>query len=380
MKKTVIHIIDNLSRGGAETMLVTVVKQLPEYNNIIVTLTNENDFGNGVQCSKRYCLNMHSPLQVPFAALRLKKIIRENNAAIVHSHLFWSTVVARLATPKRIPLITTIHAFVSTSIEYRPWRMRIIEKLTYKIRKSTIVAVAKGALTEYFQFINVKPHNACHLYTFVDTAVFKGAAVKEKSDTFRLVTVGNLKAQKNHRFLLEAFKKLKDENIHLDIYGKGPLQEELQKTIDEHQLNITLKGQVTNIQEEIDRYDLFIMSSLYEGFALSVLEAMAMGMPSLLSDISSFKEQCEDTAAYYKLNDEKDFIMQLLSLKNNRQQLTFLARNSRKRALCNYTLQQHLQGLKSIYSNALCGQQPVLPGFFEKINYFFKNKPKHQVA
>ena len=274
--------------------------------------------------------------------------------------------MARVGVPKSIPLITTIHAFVASSIEYKPWRMRLIEKLTYKIRKSTIVAVAKGALEEYFSFIDVKPHNACHLYTFVDTNIFKGASEKTNSEIFRIVTVGNLKEQKNHRFLLEAFKELKNKNICLDIYGKGPLQEELQQTINEHGLNVTLKGQVTNIQEQIGKYDLFVMSSLYEGFALSVLEAMALGIPTLLTDITSFKEQCDDTAAYYKLNCKNDFIIQLLSLKNNRQQLTFLGRNCRTRALENYTLQKHMAGLKAIYSNALAEVQPVLKLSFAK--------------
>lgn len=367
MKKTILHIIDNLGRGGAETMLITVLKQLPEFNNIVVTLSPDNEFGDELHCDKLFCIDMRSPLQAPLAAIRLRRIIKENHVSIVHSHLFWSTVVARLAVPKQVPLVTTIHAFVASSIEYRPWHMKMIEKLTYKIRKSKIVAVAKGALEEYFSFIEVEPHNACYLYTFVDTSVFKGASEKPPSETFRIVTVGNLKGQKDHRFLLEAFKELKEENIHLDIYGKGPLQQELQKTIDEHQLNVTLKGQVTNIQEQIGRYDLFVMSSLYEGFALSVLEAMALGMPTLLTDIASFKEQCDDTAAYYKLGNKNDFLIQLHSLKNNRQQLAFLSRNCRKRALENYTLQKHLQGLKAIYSDALTeAQQPALALSFAK--------------
>jgi len=366
MKKTILHIIDNLGRGGAETMLVTVVKQLPEYNNIIVTLKPENEFGNELDHDGMYCVHMNSPLQVPMAAIKLRRIIKENNVSIVHSHLFWSTVVARMGVPKNIPLITTIHAFVTSSIEYKPWHMRLIEKLTYRIRKSTIVAVAKGALEEYFSFIDVKPHNACHLYTFVDTSIFKGGPVKTSSEKFRVVTVGNLKEQKNHRFLLEAFKELKNENIELDIYGKGPLQAELQQTIDENNLKVSLKGQVTNIQEEIGKYDLFIMSSLYEGFALSVLEAMALGIPTLLTDIPSFKEQCGDTAAYYKLNCTHDFIMQLLSLKNNQQQLTFLGRNCRKRALDNFTLQKHMAGLKAIYSNTLAEIQPAVKLSFAK--------------
>ncbi len=368
MKKTILHIIDNLGRGGAETMLVTVVKQLSEYNNIIVTLYPENEFGDEVSCDKLYCLNLRSKLLTPLAALQLRKIISDNQVSIVHSHLFWSTLVARMAVPKNIPLITTIHAFVASSIEYHPWRMKMMEKLTYRIRKSTIVAVAKGALEEYFSFINVKPHRAYHLYTFVDTAVFNETAAIDKSEkaAFRLISVGNLKEQKNHRFLLEAFKELTNENITLDIYGKGPLQKELQQTIDEHHLKVTLKGQVKNIQHRISAYDLFVMPSLYEGFALSVLEAMALGMPTLVTDISSFKEQCEDTATYFRLNDKNDFLLKLQGLKNNRQQLQFLSIACKKRVLENYTLQKHMNGLTAIYRDALAEWQPKMALAFAK--------------
>ena len=348
-------------------MLVTVIKNLGEYNNIIVTLTPENEFEGELMHDGMFCLNMKTRLQLPLAAVKLRKIINENNVDIVHSHLYWSTVVARLGVPAKIPLITTIHSFVTSAFDYKPMHMRLLEKLTYRIRKSKIVAVAKGALEEYFTYVGATPHNACHLYTFVDTNVFKGSVTeKPKSETFRVVTVGNLKESKNHRFLLEAFKELKGENIHLDIYGKGPLQTEMQQTIDEQGLSITLKGQVTNIQEEIGKYDLFIMSSVYEGFSLSVLEAMALGVPTLLTDIPSFKEQCDDTAVYYKLNCKSDFIMQLLSLKSNRQQLVFLGRNCRTRAIENYTLPKHIAGLKSIYSSTLAEAQPVLKLSFAK--------------
>ncbi len=365
MKKTILHIIDNLGRGGAETMLVNAIRHLGEYNNIIVTLSPENEFGNEVKCDKYYCLHLRSPLLAPLAALQLRKIIKDNGVSLVHSHLFRGTVVARIGVPKKIPLITTIHTFVATSIEYRPWRMKVIERFTYKIRRSIIIAVAKGALEEYFSFIKVKPHKAYPLYTFVDTNIFNNAVAVSKpaSDTFRVVTVGNLKEQKNHQFLLDAFKELKNENISLDIYGKGLLEKPLQKEIDEHQLKITLKGQVKNVEQQIPSYDLFIMSSLYEGFALSVLEAMALGMPLLLTDIVSFREQCAGTAVYYNLNDSKDFISKLFKLKNNRQQLENLGAAAKKRVLENFTLDKHIRQLKIIYADALIEKQlPLLPG------------------
>jgi len=352
MKKTVLHIIDNLGRGGAETMLVSVTRELSDFNNIIVTLHPENEFGDEVKCDQLICLNLSSNFLFLSAAVKLRRIILKNKVDIVHSHLFWSTVIARIATPKRIPLITTIHAFVASSLEFKPARMRIIERLTFKIRKSVIIGVCKGALDEYFSFFKLKPYQAYTLYTFVDTKIFNETKTNQH-ENFRLISVGNLKEQKNHLFLLQAFKELKQENIHLDIYGKGPLQQSLQNLINEYQLNVTLKGQVRDIQKHIQQYDLFVMSSTYEGFALSVLEAMALQMPLLLSDIPSFREQCADTAVYYKLNNPQDFITKLLSLKNDQQQLNRLGTAAKQRVVNNFTFNHHLAKLKSIYADAL---------------------------
>ena len=223
-KKTILHIIDDFGRGGAETMVVAVIKKLNDYNNIVVTLYPKNEFGNELKFDKYYCLHLHSPLLTPLAALRLRKIIKDNKVCLVHSHLFWSTVVARMGVPKKVHLVTTIHTFIANSIEYRPWAMKVIEKASFKIRKSIIIAVAKGAFEEYFNYMNVKPRKAYTLYTFVDTGIFNqenSIAGKENTTTFRLISVGNLKKQKNHHLLLEAFKELKNENISLDIYGKG---------------------------------------------------------------------------------------------------------------------------------------------------------------
>jgi len=383
MKKTIIHIIDNLARGGAETMLVTVTKNLPEYNNIIVTLYPQNEFGSYLQCDKLICLNLGSIKKIPIAALKLRVLIRQHKVDMVHSHLFWSTVVARLGVPKNIPLITTIHTFVKSSVEYQPRRMRVIERLTFWYKKSIIIAVAKGALKEYVSFIKVKPYKSYVLYTFVDIALFNNElqhVLKPAGHTFKIVTVGNLKYQKNHRFLLAAFRQLATQEIavsspttpekqkasikqpspatsattiHLDIYGNGPLDISLQKLIDEHHLNVTLKGQVTAIQNIIGQYDLYVMSSLYEGFSLSVLEAMALGMPMLLSDIPSFKEQCEDTAIYFSADDPADFVTKLNDLKNDPEKMLALGQAAKKRVTGLFTLTKHLEHLKIIYLNTL---------------------------
>lgn len=356
-KKTILHIIHDLGRGGAEMLLVTTVRELKEYNNIVVTLFGANHFtSEEFVCDKYINMGLTSIAQLPMAVFKLRRIIKQHNPDIVHTHLFWPTTLARLATPKRIPLITTIHAFVATSVEYQYKRVRWTDKITYRFRKSVIIAVAKGALTEYFSFLNIKPWKSYALYTFVNTALFnEGHSVPATtpSSTFRLITVGRISKQKNHRFLVEAFKLLPPGQFELHIYGNNSMGAEFDNYLAANNNGITLKGEVKNINEIIKQYDLFVMSSTYEGFSLAVLEAMAMGMPLLLSDIASFKEQCEDTAVYFDLNSPQDFANKLQQLAADKTKLQQLAEGSKVRALENFTLEHHMQGLRKIYDDIL---------------------------
>lgn len=357
MNKKIIHFIFNLSRGGAETMMVRVIRELPEYEHVVVTLFPGNNFGAELQCKKWVCLNINSLFALPLAFFRFRKLVKAERPDLVHTHLFWPTLVARLSLPKKIPLITTIHAFIATSVEYRHWYIRFLDRLTYRFRKSIIIVVAKGALEEYFSFLKLKPFKAYALYTFVDIERFNAAhkPAAKSTDVFKLVAVGALRLQKNYPFIIDAMALIKDKNIELDIYGTGNLKDELQNQINRTGAKVFLKGEVNNIEELIPQYDLFVMSSTFEGFSLGILEAMAMRMPLLLSDISSFKEQCEDNAWYFSLADSKDAASKIVMLSTADPNVLFeKGEAGRQRAVNNFTLQQHIAGLRKIYDETLC--------------------------
>ena len=356
MQKKIIHFIFNLSRGGAETMMVRVIKELPEYQHVVVTLFPGNNFGAELQCKKWICLNINSLLALPLAFFKFRKLVKAEKPDLVHTHLFWPTLVARLSVPKKTPLITTIHAFIATSGEYKHWYIRFLDKLSYKFRNSIIVVVAKGALDEYFSFLNLKPYKAYALYTFVDVERFDINQVsKEKNNiVFKLVAVGALRLQKNYPYIINAMALIKEKNIELDIYGTGNLQAALQQQIESTGAKVFLKGEVKNIEAIIPQYDLFVMSSTYEGFSLGILEAMAMRMPLLLSDIVSFKEQCENNAWYFSLANVQDAASQIVSLSMADKNILFeKAEGGRQRAINNFTLPHHIAGLRKIYDDAL---------------------------
>jgi L-malate glycosyltransferase len=356
-KKKIIHFIFNLGRGGAEAIVVAEIKGLPEYEHVVVTLFPMNHFGDELQCDKLICLNLKSLLSLPLALFRFRWVINKENPHLIHTHLFWPTTIARIVTPKKIPLVTTIHAFIASSVEYKKWFVTFIDKISYRLRKNVILADAQGALDEYFSFLKLKPYKAYCLYTFADVSRFditKAGKIAKSDSVLKVISVGALRKQKNQIYLIEAFSKLKNQPVELHIYGTGELKEQLQQKIDETGVRVILKGEVSNIQEIIPQYDLYVMASTYEGFSLAVLEAMAMAMPLLLSDMPSFEEQCGDTATYFDLNDVNSLTEKLLLFsKVSKDDMAQMGQKTLQRVLAKYTLNHHLSTLRSIYTTTL---------------------------
>ena len=351
-KKAIVHIIYNLALGGAEAMLSAVLKELAEYDNIVVTLSPENHFGSDFVCSELVCINTPKLSSLPVAVFRLRKLLKKYNPVLVHSHLPLPNFAARIAVDKKIPLVTTIHTSIANAADYKRKHIRLIDKITYRMRPSKIVAVSQVALNDYFKVLHLKKHDPSVLYTFVDNKKFTPSKKRlVQTDTIRLVTIGSFKAGKNLPYLIEVFKKFPDKSITLDIFGRG--HQDLEKQIREAGVPIYLKGQVNNLQDLLPDYDAFIMPSQFEGFSLSVLEAMAIKLPLLLSDIPSFREQAKDTALYFDLNNIEDGYKVITEFQNHREEAFNRAEKAFILMEKNYTLQHHMKGLRKIYEDAL---------------------------
>jgi glycosyltransferase involved in cell wall biosynthesis len=355
-QKTILHIIQNFGRGGAETAVWGVLKNLKDYRNIVVTLDPLNEFGEPPECEAYYCLNLKSYYYFPLAIPKLRRIIRRHKVDLVHSQLYWSTVIARFATPARIPLVTSIQASLTNSVEYKKKWIADLDRFSYKHRPSHILGVSRHTLEDYFQFLKLKRGPSDILYNYVDARVFNQPNPRKLYDgqrPFRVVSVGNLKPQKNHPYLLEIWKCLKGKNAELHIYGDGQMEAELQQIINEHQLKVVLKGKISNLPERLPEYDLFMMASRYEGFSLAVLEGMAMRIPMFLSSIPTFVEQCSDSAMYFELSHAGVPALQIESMMRKPEKLEKMAEEGYKRVMEAFTLEHHLAKLRSIYASIL---------------------------
>lgn len=354
MKQKIFHIIYNLGLGGAENILVQTIPKLSEYENIIITMAKGNDFSHQTFEGDIICLNMPKLWQLPLAVLILRNLIRKHKPALVHSQLTLPNILARFAVPKSIPLFSSIQNTVKHNIEFKKWYIRIMEKVSMKFHPGHLIFVAKTVQSDYHSFLNIKPPESTIIYNFVDTKKFsRKSFVRDTKTNFKIISVGSLSFQKNFEFLVRAFIKADIPNAELHIYGNGPLRENLETITSNSNKKIRLAGPAKDIECKIKDYDLYVSSSLYEGLSLSVLEAMSVGIPLLLSDIPSYKEQCGDAAVFYKLNNEDDFIDKLkFSISN-----PILLRNNIQKGIERvddlFRFENYIHQLKALYSKSI---------------------------
>lgn len=107
----------------------------------------------------------------------------------------------------------------------------------------------------------------------------------------RIVSVGRLDANKNHEMMIRAFAALADRypEYTLTIYGEGELRETLQKLIVSHGLEdrVLLPGVIPDVAEKIGKAALFLLVSYSEGISNALIEAMALGLPVIATDVPS---------------------------------------------------------------------------------------------
>ena len=302
-KPVILHCIDSLGRGGAEILLKNTLPLLHDYEHVICYLHPPDDLVSSFQNYTVYCLHFTSKITFFKARKKLRQIIDEHRVSIIHTHLFYATLLARLSSPKKIKFLFTIHNLLSKDA-FEVNRLSLFaERMTYK-KNQVVIGVSREVLNDYGRHVGIKGSSFV-LYNYVDQRFFdlKYDYESQFAEDFKLVAVGNLRRQKNYFLLLDAFALLKDLPIRLDIYGSGDLEKPLQERINADGVRVRLMGRTDDVSKILLNYHAYIMASVFEGFGIAPMEAMAAGMPVLLSNLNVFKELAEDIPGYFDPND-----------------------------------------------------------------------------
>ena len=359
MKKRVLHVINSLTIGGAEMLLVNSLSSggLNEHveNYLVYFIKGGNHLVSLVDKNvKQICLDYRGGTDIVRLLRQLRKIIKENNIDIIHTHLNPVDFYVNMVRPKNIPQVHTLHIAYTTDFETRGILKFLERNLFFNKKDCNLIFLSEFNKNDFLDTLNFNGKYFV-LPNFVDDAFFihQPKHFTGLNDIiFKLIAIGNFRAQKNYFYLLDIFKQLKGHSIHLDIYGGGDL-EKYKTVIDENHLNVTLKGQITNVNDVIARYDLFIMSSTNEGFPLSVFEAMAAGVPLMITDIPPLSSIVKDNAIYFKLGDAEKAAEQIKAVLENKIDINTMAVKAKKFAEKNVRREIYINNLLKIYDEVL---------------------------
>lgn len=232
---------------------------------------------------------------------------------------------------RNIPTIISIRS--DPEKEYRNCLLRFVVKKLYR-NVDGMVYQTEDAKKYFKSFIMTKRQ------VIIQNPVDGSALIKPKIDAQRkniIASVGRLEKTKNQELLIRAFNNVSNNtgcNYVIKIYGEGSQRVYLQNLIEDLGMEdkVFLKGQVDDVLKEINDARIFVLSSLYEGMPNALMEAMAMGLPSISTDCpcGGPRALIEDgeNGILVSNNNEKALAKALNKLVNNESMRKKLAKNA----------------------------------------------------
>lgn len=303
-KKLVLHLIYRFDVGGLETVLVNLINSLPadDFKHVIVSLTDSSiQMKSAIKVHDVEVIDLHKqPGNDPKIHWKLWKLFRQYSPQIVHSYNMAALEYQFIAFLAGVPL--RIHAEHGRDIfdldgsnkKYQLYRRFINPFVHYWIPVSQ-------ELASWLKITVKIPEAKIKLiYNGIDLNLYQPVKRAQK-DIFTIGTVGRAVPVKNQLMLIQAVEVLLKQQpdlqhkLRLIVVGDGELLPTLRTYIDENQLsrNIELLGERHDVYAILKTMNLFVLPSLAEGIALTLLEAMASGLPIVATNVGGNPELIE---------------------------------------------------------------------------------------
>lgn len=243
-----------------------------------------------------------NPLKDLKAIKAVNKIINKEQPDIIHTHFSKPGLIGRIASRKyrkRIKVVHQVHGYYFDRFEKGLKRFIYIFVEKYLSRNFTDYLLFQNHDNLQFAKANsflTNSNGYFYLGNGIDLKKYQYMWQKRNNnEVFRLVTIGRLEPVKNHAQLLKAVNLLKQRlmrPIRLDIVGEGILYKKLKQLT--KQLNIDdiahFLGRRDDIPEILKNSDCFVLTSKAEGKPRVVMEAMAVGVPVIATDVSGTRD------------------------------------------------------------------------------------------
>lgn len=304
----VLHIINDLSVGGAEMMLYKLLSEMHEerFSCSVISLKNSGALRERVEALgvPVYTLEMDSSLPKPALILRMVRLLRLIRPDVIQGWLPHGNLAALSAgvlAPARVPVLWNIRQSLYSLEHEKPVTAKAI-KLGARLsrRPAGIIYNSRTGAAQHKAF-GYSDENAVVIYNGFNTELFAPsrdarASVRSElglaEDTVLIGLISRYHAVKNHSNFLKAAALLKRErpDVHFILSGGGisPDNQPLKALIQELGLieHVHLLGERRDTERIIAALDVAASASDAEGFPNVIGEAMACGVPCVVTDVS----------------------------------------------------------------------------------------------
>ena len=305
-----------------------------------------------------------NPVLDLFSIIKLIFLIKKIKPDVIHAHSAKGGVIARIASVFfKIKVLYTPHAFsyLSAKSKFKRFLFLTVERIL-RTKNTIILATSNSEKNQAIQVVGYDKKKVFTLKNAIDKRSIgedKDLEKTLKSKTY-ICTVGRPSFQKNLEMMIGAFEIVSKNNnkVHLFIIGAGeysPRKAKIVTMINKKNLNtrVTILPWVSRkeVQTYIKNAKLYVSSSRYEGMPYSVIESMALSIPSVLTNTDGNRDLVIDKISGYlvEIGDYVEMANKIMNLLNKSELRKKLAFEANKLFMQNHQLSNYMQNLTAHY-------------------------------
>lgn len=373
MKWRILHLITRLPVGGAERLIVDIVRGLDRarYEPLVCCIQARGELAAEVEQSgiRVLCLERMKSKRFDWRAVRdLTNLLREERIDLVHSHLYHANLYGRLAAWRAgVPAIASVHNTYKRPKLHRRIINRLLSHATARV-----IAVSEDIRRDLMRYDGVRPDRIVTINNGIDLARIETGISRQQArerlglpdDVLAIGCVARLEEQKGHRFLLEAMALLKEDaglasRLRLLIVGDGRLRKALEEQAAALGVGsfTSFLGTRGDVAEILKAMDLYVMPSLWEGLSVAMLEAMAAALPVIISNVGGVSQVAgnDEFALRVPPGNAQELARAIGSLCKAPGQRAALGLRARQRVLEHFSAAAMLRELTRVYEEAIAG-------------------------
>ncbi|MDU1846684.1 MAG: glycosyltransferase [Niallia nealsonii] len=369
MKKTILIICESLG-GGVRKHIVDILMNIDKdkFNVHLIYSSNRADkiFFDNLSIFESDGVKLYnfpemqreiSIFKDVKCLIKIIKLINNIKPSLIHCHSSKAGLLGRIAAfILRKKALYTPHAYYAQNINLGKIKRllyilfeRALSKLTYKT-----INVSYGENRFAIKNNIVNEENSIVILNGLKKPELNDKSW-EKNDDFIVGNIARVDTQKNPYLFISIAEYLIKENLDISFVfaGDGPLFNEVKAYVKKKKLDskITFTGFTDKPIEVLSKFDVYLSSSNYEGLPYSVIEAMALKKPLVLTDVIGHTELVKNNynGQLFKLNDVKAAALVIKKLYTNRKLYDEYSKNSCEYFDKNYTIDKMIMSLEKLY-------------------------------